>query len=50
MTSVGNLLTIVLTLISDLLLGSVGLTAGGLLGAGMIVGAFTVLAYDMFQS
>ncbi|OAX42945.1 hypothetical protein K503DRAFT_766249 [Rhizopogon vinicolor AM-OR11-026] len=47
-TSVGNLLTIVLTLISDLMLGSVGLTAGGLLGAGMIVGAFTVLAYDMF--
>ncbi|KAG1783980.1 hypothetical protein EV702DRAFT_1056634 [Suillus placidus] len=49
-TSVGSLLTIVLTLISDLMLGSVGLTAGGLLGAGMIVGAFAVLAYDMFQS
>ncbi|KAG2154824.1 hypothetical protein DEU56DRAFT_770649 [Suillus clintonianus] len=49
-TSVGSLLTIVLTLISDLMLGSVGLTAGGLLGAGMIVGAFAVLAYDVFQS
>ncbi|KAG1757598.1 hypothetical protein EDB19DRAFT_1658098 [Suillus lakei] len=49
-TSVGSLLTIVLTLVSDLMLGSVGLTAGGLLGAGMIVGAFAVLAYDMFQS
>ncbi|KAG2044874.1 hypothetical protein BDR03DRAFT_937424 [Suillus americanus] len=47
-TSVGSLLTIVLTLISDLMLGSVGLTAGGILGAGMIVGAFAVLAYDMF--
>ncbi|KAG2061818.1 hypothetical protein BDR06DRAFT_985829 [Suillus hirtellus] len=47
-TSVGSLLTIVLTLISDLMLGSVGLTAWGLLGAGMIVGAFAVLAYDMF--
>ncbi|KAG0708838.1 hypothetical protein DFH29DRAFT_889286 [Suillus ampliporus] len=49
-TSVGSLLTIVLTLISDLMLGSVGLTAWGLLGAGMIVGAFAVLAYDMFRS
>ncbi|KAG1749969.1 uncharacterized protein EDB91DRAFT_1327374 [Suillus paluster] len=48
-TSVGSLLTIVLTLISDLMLGSVGLTAWGLLGAGMIIGAFAVLAYDMFQ-
>ncbi|KAG2159841.1 uncharacterized protein EDB93DRAFT_1112213 [Suillus bovinus] len=47
-TSVGSLLTIVLTLISDLMLGTVGLTAWGLLGAGMIVGAFAVLAYDMF--
>lgn len=47
-TSVGSLLTIVLTLISDLMLGSVGLTVWGLLGAGMIVGAFAVLAYDMF--
>ncbi|KAG2150027.1 hypothetical protein BD769DRAFT_1410033 [Suillus cothurnatus] len=47
-TSVGSLLTIVLTLISDLMIGSVGLTAGGILGAGMIVGAFAVLAYDMF--
>ncbi|KAG2366510.1 hypothetical protein BDR07DRAFT_1327812 [Suillus spraguei] len=47
-TSVGSLLTIVLTLVSDLMLGSVGLTTGGILGAGMIVGAFAVLAYDMF--
>ncbi|KIJ68474.1 hypothetical protein HYDPIDRAFT_82755 [Hydnomerulius pinastri MD-312] len=47
-TSVGNLLTIVLTLISDLIFGTVALTFGGLLGAGMIVGAFGVLVYDMF--
>ncbi|KAH7930939.1 hypothetical protein BV22DRAFT_1053502 [Leucogyrophana mollusca] len=46
-TSVGNLLTIVLSLFSDLMFGSVGLTKWGLLGAGMIVGAFSVLVYDM---
>ncbi|KAF9229261.1 hypothetical protein BS17DRAFT_771239 [Gyrodon lividus] len=47
-TSVGNLLTIVLTLFSDMIFGTVALTFGGLLGAGMIVGAFGVLVYDMF--
>lgn len=48
MTSVGNLLTIVLTLISDLIFGTVALTFGGLLGAGMIICAFGILAYDLF--
>ncbi|KAF8560336.1 hypothetical protein OG21DRAFT_1452331 [Imleria badia] len=47
-TSVGNLLTIVLTLISDLIFGTVALTYGGLLGAGMIICAFGILVYDMF--
>jgi hypothetical protein len=47
-TSVGNLLTIVLSLFSDLIFGTVPLTFGGVLGAGMIVGAFGVLVYDMF--
>ncbi|KAF8140280.1 hypothetical protein EV363DRAFT_1426700 [Boletus edulis] len=47
-TSVGNLLTLVLTLISDLYFGTVALTFGGLLGAGMIICAFGVLVYDMF--
>lgn len=48
MTSVGNLLTIILTLISDLCFGTVALTIGGLLGAGMIICAFGILVYDMF--
>ncbi|KAI9572985.1 hypothetical protein HD554DRAFT_2202791 [Boletus coccyginus] len=47
-TSVGNLLTIVLTLISDLIFGTVALTFGGLLGAGMIICAFGILVYGMF--
>ncbi|KAL4069638.1 hypothetical protein V8B97DRAFT_1968410 [Scleroderma yunnanense] len=46
-TSVGSLLTIVLTLFSDLIFGTVALTLGGLIGTGMIVGAFAVLVYDM---
>ncbi|KDR84970.1 hypothetical protein GALMADRAFT_233487 [Galerina marginata CBS 339.88] len=48
--SVGNLLTIVLVLISDLLFGA-GLevvTFWSLTGSGVIVLAFGVLAYDMF--
>lgn len=48
MTSAGSLLTIVLTLMSDLSFGTVALTLGGLLGAGMIVCAFGILVYDMF--
>ncbi|KIK96263.1 hypothetical protein PAXRUDRAFT_826138 [Paxillus rubicundulus Ve08.2h10] len=46
--SVGNLLTIVLSVFSDLIFGTVPLTLAGALGAGMIVGAFGVLVYDMF--
>jgi len=46
-TSVGNLLTIVLTLISDLIFDAVALTVWSLLGAGMIIGAFGVLVYEM---
>ncbi|PPR05701.1 hypothetical protein CVT26_008942 [Gymnopilus dilepis] len=48
--SVGNLLTIVLVLISDVLFGA-GIevvTFWSLLGSGVIVMAFGVLAYDMF--
>lgn len=48
MTSVGNLLTIVLTLISDLSFGTVALTFEGLLGAGMIICAFGILVYEIF--
>ncbi|TDL28653.1 hypothetical protein BD410DRAFT_818171 [Rickenella mellea] len=49
-TSVGNLLTIVLVLISDVVLwgASAVLTVWSLLGSGMIVCAFAVLVYDMF--
>jgi len=46
-TSVGNLLTIVLTLVSDLIFEAMALTVWSLLGAGMIVGAFGVLVYEM---
>lgn len=46
-TSVGSLLTIVLTLFSDMIFGTVALTLGGLVGAGIIVGAFAVLVWDM---
>ncbi|KJA29108.1 hypothetical protein HYPSUDRAFT_32450 [Hypholoma sublateritium FD-334 SS-4] len=48
--SVGNLLTIVLVLISDVIFGGGTdvLTIWSLLGSGVIVLAFTVLAYDMF--
>jgi len=47
LTSVGSLLTIILTLVSDLSFGTVALTFGGLLGAGMIICAFGILVYDM---
>ncbi|KAF8168120.1 hypothetical protein B0H34DRAFT_684272 [Crassisporium funariophilum] len=48
--SVGNLLTIVLMVISDIIFGAglEALTIWSLLGSGIIVLAFTVLAYDMF--
>jgi len=46
-TSVGSLLTIVLTFISDLIFGTVAFTIGGLFGAGLIVCAFGILVYDM---
>ncbi|KAH7883563.1 hypothetical protein F5I97DRAFT_1538444 [Phlebopus sp. FC_14] len=49
-TSAGNLLTIVLILISDLIFGTVALSFGGLVGAVMIMGAFGILVYDMCQS
>jgi len=50
-TSVGNLLTIVLVLFSDLVLGGATdiVTVWSLIGAGVIVAAFGVLAYDMFS-
>jgi len=50
-TSAGNLLTIVLVLITDIALGNAmdSLTAWSLLGSGMIVCAFAVLAYETFH-
>jgi hypothetical protein len=50
-TSVGNLLTIVLVLFSDVLFGhgAETITAWSLVGSGVIVAAFGVLAYDMFN-
>jgi hypothetical protein len=49
---VGNLLTIVLVLVSDVLLGGATdvITVWSLIGAGVIVAAFGVLAYDMFNA
>jgi len=51
-TSVGNLLTIVLVLISDIIFGNGmnTLTIWSLVGCATIVFAFGVLAYDMFPS
>lgn len=51
-TSVGNLLTIVLVLFSDVLFGNAieTITVWSLVGAGVIVAAFSVLAYDMFNT
>lgn len=50
-TSVGNLLTIVLVFFSDVLFGAgtEAVTAWGLVGSIVIVAAFAVLAYDMFR-
>lgn len=52
LVSVGNLLTIVLVLISDVLLGGATdtITVWSLMGAGVIVAAFSVLAYDMYSA
>lgn len=49
--SVGNLLTIALVLASDAILGNGAqtITPWTLLGCGMIIGAFTVLAMDMLR-
>ena len=51
MVSVGNLLTIVLVFVSDIVFGGAvhTITAWSLLGSGGIVVAFGVLAYDMLQ-
>ena len=50
-TSVGNLLTIVLVFISDIVFGGAvqTITVWSLLGSGGIIAAFGVLAYDMLQ-
>ncbi|GJE86146.1 hypothetical protein PsYK624_022260 [Phanerochaete sordida] len=50
-TSVGNLLTIVLVFISDITFGGAvqNITAWSLVGSGAIVAAFGVLAYDMLR-
>ena len=47
--SVGNLLTIVLVFISDILWGGLAetVTIWSVMGAGVIVAAFGILAYDM---
>ncbi|KAJ7492639.1 hypothetical protein FB451DRAFT_1389002 [Mycena latifolia] len=49
--SVGNLLTIVLVFISDILFGAgvEAVTLGGVVGCGVIVAAFGVLVYDMLD-
>jgi hypothetical protein len=48
---VGNLLTIVLVFISDVLWGGAAetVTVWSVMGAGVIVAAFAVLAFDMFH-
>ncbi|KAJ7487580.1 hypothetical protein B0H11DRAFT_2013972 [Mycena galericulata] len=50
-TSVGNLLTIVLVFISDIVFGAgwEAVTMGGVVGCGIIVAAFGVLVYDMLD-
>lgn len=50
LTSVGNLLTIALVLITDVLFTHSGVTTWSVLGATMIVSAFAVLAFDMVQA
>ncbi|KAF7985362.1 hypothetical protein HWV62_6591 [Athelia sp. TMB] len=51
-TSVGNLLTIVLVLISDLIFGDSAntITVWSLVGSGAIVSAFAVLVYEMSRA
>lgn len=48
-TSVGNLLTIVLVFFSDVIFGAgiQAVTGWSLVGCGAIIAAFGVLAYDM---
>ncbi|KAF7310896.1 hypothetical protein HMN09_00632800 [Mycena chlorophos] len=50
-TSVGNLLTIVLVFISDVVFGAGAdaVTMGGVVGSALIVGAFGLLAFDMLD-
>ncbi|KIP03972.1 hypothetical protein PHLGIDRAFT_94162 [Phlebiopsis gigantea 11061_1 CR5-6] len=50
-TSVGNLLTIVLVFVSDIIFGGAvqSITVWSMLGSGSIILAFGVLAYDMLQ-
>lgn len=50
-TSVGSLLTIVMVFISDIVFGGAvdTITAWSLVGSGIIVAAFAVLAYDMMM-
>ncbi|KAF8078643.1 hypothetical protein FPV67DRAFT_1557902 [Lyophyllum atratum] len=50
-TSVGNLLTIVLVFVSDMVFGTglENVTLWSLIGCSVIVAAFSVLAYDMFN-
>lgn len=52
MTSIGNLLTIVLVFFSDIIFGGAveTITVWGMLGCGAIVSAFGILAYDMMRS
>jgi len=50
LVSVGNLLTIVLVLVSDFLFNHGSITLWSLLGSGMIVSAFAILAFDMLHS
>jgi hypothetical protein len=49
--SVGNLLTIVLVFISDIIFGAgvEAVTLGGVVGCSVIVAAFAVLVYDMLD-
>ncbi|KAJ7783762.1 hypothetical protein DFH07DRAFT_789030 [Mycena maculata] len=49
--SVGNLLTIVLVFVSDIVFGAglEAVTAGGVIGCSVIVAAFGVLVYDMLD-
>ncbi|KAJ7293558.1 hypothetical protein C8J57DRAFT_1043403 [Mycena rebaudengoi] len=50
-TSVGNLLTIVLVFLSDIIFGAgfEAITLGGVIGCSVIVAAFGVLVYDMLD-